>query len=136
MHIDQLFDSQLSIEEAVKKIEANTEDWFIWFAVKTPKNCHIELGGRARYGLELKAYIPIYNGDEIVTHPTGFVHYKYSISSDGFLYLPEANLRIPEEWGVEKMIKFLKTKDFKTYSPKIEEYEEIIRETKIRLKSL
>lgn len=136
MHIDQLRNAQLSIEEAVKKIEAHTEYWFIWFAVKTPKNCHIELGGRANKGLELKASIPIYNGDKLVIYPNGFVQYKYSISSNGLLYLPEANLEIPGEWGVEKMIKFLKTKDFKTYSPRIEEYEEIIKETKLRLKSL
>lgn len=116
MEYKRMINEAISLEEAVQKVKANEERAYKWFAVKNSQGSYFELGGNKE---NLKAYIPEYENKKIVVHSNGFVRSNYSVQI-GSLQYPKENIYdenfLPTE---EKLLQFLDSKDFETYSPNI-----------------
>jgi len=111
-----------SIESVIEKIKLNTLSAYQWFPVRGKNKCFYELGGRNYENtLEIKAYIPSREDDKYVVHANGMIKCEYSLTDWGEIEFPTFCIKFPKIKNIESMINFLKTTDFKSYYPKIEE---------------
>ncbi len=120
MNFEELKRNATSLDKAILAIKNNNDPSFKWFPVKNKKGVLLEVGGRNKERLEIKAYIPRFDNKKYVVHNNGFVNHEYSIDLHGFMEFPRFRVNLPTKWDETIMLTFLENTDFKTYIPDID----------------
>jgi hypothetical protein len=120
------FSSQISIKEAVAKIELNKSRAYQWYAVKNSKGCPFELGGsNYNNNLAVKAYIPRFDSNlEAEFLPNGMINSDYSLED----YRVEFRNKIYSVafGSTKKLLEYLNRIDFRIHPPKIVEKQKTV----------
>lgn len=103
----------ITLEKAIGNIKSNKDNSYKWYSVKNKKGALIEVGGRNKNKLEIKAYIPRFESGNYVVYQNGFICSEYSIDGEK-LEFPSFEV----EFKIS-LLKFLNNIDFRKWYPKI-----------------